>query len=297
MTTATLRGRIAALTPGGIRKAVRMAEHYGRRHKEWLQVLGEMRGASARDHTVLLGSALLAPLTSLRRLDGFEPPLPLTDIAVEVKGVGRFLVRAGTDDIIHVLSAREPAVRKALEEHLKPGDTFIDAGANIGFYSVLASRLVGPTGRVIAIEMMPPTAARLRAHLALNQCSNAIVIEHALSERAGEIVRASSSPAKFGQASIAGHAAGDPARTIVHEVETVTLDAALADCGEIALIKMDLEGAEPLALRGGAAVLARTRTMVFENNAADPEVPALLEAAGMTVDHLAASDYVARRQA
>ncbi len=295
MSAADLRRQIAARTPDFVRKRVRMAEHYGRRHKEWLQVLREMRGARSRDTLTLLCSALLAPLTSLRRLDGFEPPLPLADLTVEARGVGRFKLRAGTDDIIHVLSAREPAVRRLLEDTLNPGDTFVDAGANIGFFSVLASRLVGPKGKVVAIEMMPETAARLRHHLALNHCTNAVVVEHALSERGGEIVRATSSAKKFGQASIAAGVADNAERSIVHEVETVTLDAALTDCGAIALIKMDLEGAELLALRGANAVLARTRVMVFENNVADPKVPALLAAAGFAVAPLDGANYLANR--
>ena len=291
----SFRARMAAHTPSFVRKTVRMAEHYARRHVEWFNVLREMRGLLLRDKMVLGGSALLAPITSLRRLDGFEPPLPLADIHVEAKGVGRFAVRHGTDDIIHVLSAREPAVRKAIEDNLTRGDIFIDAGANIGFFSVLAQNLVGPRGAVIAFEMMPQTAAQLHHHFAINALPSARIIENALSDKDGETLVATSSASKFGQASIAQAFSDDATRTIRHEVKTVTLDTALADVGDIALIKMDLEGAEFGALSGATKVLQRTRAIIFENNAEDRRIPDLLAAAGFEVEHLDGSDYLARR--
>ncbi|MEZ5708018.1 MAG: FkbM family methyltransferase [Blastomonas sp.] len=291
----SLRGRLAAHTPGFVRKAVRMAEHYGRRHVEWLNILREMQGASLRDRLVLGTSALAAPITSLRRMDGFEPPLPLADIDVMAKGVGRFSLRAGTDDIIHVLSAREPAVRRVVESCLGPGDVFVDAGANIGFFSVLAQKQVGPAGQVIAFEMMPETAARLRHHFAINALPSARVIENALSDSDGDILVATSSASKFGQASISAQFSDVAERTIRHEVRTIRLDTALADTGEIALIKMDLEGAEYAALCGADAVLARTRAIIFENNAGDSRIPDLLRAKGFVVEHLDGSDYLARR--
>lgn len=295
MNMVSIRASLAARTPGFVRKSVRMAEHYARRHLEWAHVLREMRGLTVRDRLVIGGSALLAPLTSLRRLDGFEPPLPLADIMVDAKGVGRFALRSGTDDIIHVLSAREPAVRKVIEDYLQPGDVFIDAGANIGFFSVMAQQQVGPSGQVIAFEMMPQTADRLRQHFAMNALPSARIIENALSDTDGDVVIATSSASKFGQASISAEFSGDSARTIRHEVKTVTLDSALADIGAIALIKMDLEGAEYGALQGAHAVLQRTAAIVFENNADDRRIPDLLTNMGFIVEDLDGKDYLARR--
>src|SRR5260370_37638450 len=56
----------------------------------------------------------------------------------------------------------EPQVQKALMDHLRPGMTFYDVGANIGVFSLMAARLVGPEGRVISFEADPEIAARLR---------------------------------------------------------------------------------------------------------------------------------------
>jgi FkbM family methyltransferase len=58
---------------------------------------------------------------------------------------------------------------------LRPGMTFIDVGANIGYFSVLASKLVGPGGRVFCVEADPANVAILRANLSMNGCENARV--------------------------------------------------------------------------------------------------------------------------
>ena len=64
-----------------------------------------------------------------------------------------------------VAGGGEPAVQAALSKHLRPGMVFYDIGSNIGFFSLIAARLVGPRGRVIAFEADPAVAARLREHI------------------------------------------------------------------------------------------------------------------------------------
>ena len=66
------------------------------------------------------------------------------------------------------------------------GDGFVDVGANIGTYSLLARRLVGPTGRVVAFEPHPVAAARLRENVELNRIDNIEVHEAAVADVAGE---------------------------------------------------------------------------------------------------------------
>lgn len=286
-----IRSRIAANTPGFVRKAVRMAEHYGRRQVEWLQVLREMRGASPADRATLYGSALLAPLTALPRLDGFAPPRLLRDAQLVAGGL-QFRIRRGTDDIIHILAAREPQVCGAIDKLLREGDVFVDAGANIGFYSLIGSRKVGPAGRVYAVEMVPLTLAQLRDHLALNAAGNVTVIDRALADRDDQSMRVHIPPGKFGQASILD---GD-STTAAGEVLTITLDRALAGSGPIRLIKMDLEGAEFMALSGATQVLGRTHAVIYESNSRDPRIAALLEGMGFAVQPIGGHDYLAIRR-
>lgn len=285
------RQRIAALTPGLVRKLVRMAENYVHRLRAWAQLRHELMAGNPESRAVLRRSLALAPLTSLARLDSYQGPRFIKDVEVEVAGVGRFAVRAGTDDILHVMTSREPHVRRVIEERLPKGGTFVDAGANIGFYSVLAARLVGPEGRVFAFEMMPDTAEILRHHAQINAAGWIEVVENALSERNGEIVTASVEPGKHGQASIVSSASAEG--RVAVEVATVTLDTALADAGRIDVLKMDLEGAEHLALLGARQVLARTGCVVFESNDEDQRVFDLLRQHGFAVERLIAHDFIA----
>ena len=58
----------------------------------------------------------------------------------------------------------EPQESAFIRQHLKAGDVFLDIGANIGWYTVLASTIVGETGSIFAFEPRPETAARLQQH-------------------------------------------------------------------------------------------------------------------------------------
>jgi FkbM family methyltransferase len=271
-----------------------MALNYPYRLRTWLGILASLRPADWRSRKILWASAAGALLTSFRNLDAFQKPMPLGDLEVDVAGIGRFAIRAGTDDLLHLLPAREQKVRETIEQRIRPGTVFVDGGANIGFYSILAARLAGPDGRVVAFEMMPDTAAVLRRHIAANGATTIEVIERALSDRSGSRVRASVEPGQHGQASIVND--GSERRHSI-EVETITLDEALADCGAIDLIKLDLEGAEYVALQGAAAVLARTACVVFESNERDERIFDLLISSGFIVEHLEGSDFLAQRAA
>src|SRR5258708_6355023 len=81
----------------------------------------------------------------------------------------------------------EPDVANAFVTLLRPGDVAVDIGANLGYLTVLAALLVGPTGHVVAFEPDAENAARLRANLALNDCSNVTIIEKAVTNRVGDI--------------------------------------------------------------------------------------------------------------
>ncbi len=290
----TVRQKMAAKTPGGLRKVVRMALNYVHRLHMWIDILAQLRPADRQSRGTLWRSALSALFTSLRNLDEYRKPLPLGDMVLEVSGIGRFSIRAGTDDLLHLMPAREQKVRETVERCVRPGSVFVDGGANIGFYSILAARRAGPGGRVVAFEMMPDTAAVLRRHIAGNGPLAIEVVERALSDRSGRRVRASVEPGQHGQASIVKDASSGW-QTV--EVETITLDEALASYGPIDLIKLDLEGAEYAALQGAGAVLVRTRCVVFESNERDERIVELLTAAGFVVEHLEGCDFVAQRAA
>lgn len=261
---AALRVRARAWTPRPVWNLARRAHTYLRRLGDWGRVLARLRGDGPRETLKLWLSALAAPVTALRELDHWGHPVGLFDTGVEAGRGNRFVCRRRTDDLAHALAGRDGSLWPAIARHLAPGGVFVDAGANIGGLTVPAARLVGAGAQVVAIEMMPETAAQLRHHLRLNRLDWVRVVEGALSDREGAQVTASMPAGNHGQASIAAGASRRGPRVEV-AVRTLTLDRVLADLGRIDVLKLDLEGAEVLALAGGGAVLARTRCVIFED--------------------------------
>ena len=77
---------------------------------------------------------------------------------------------------LYLRGEAETLIQRILTELLRPGMVFYDWGANIGLFSLLAARLVGPTGRVFSFEPDPDTAARLERNVARNGYQNTSVI-------------------------------------------------------------------------------------------------------------------------
>ena len=83
----------------------------------------------------------------------------------------------------------EPGAAEALRNSLAPGDVFVDVGANIGYFTVLAARIVGDGGRVVAFEPHPEALGILRAAVKVNQVSHIVeVVEAAVAATAGTTV-------------------------------------------------------------------------------------------------------------
>lgn len=140
----------------------------------------------------------------------------------------------------------EPEVVHLMMRAIKPGDTVIDGGANLGYFTLLLSRLVGPSGHVIAIEPSPPNLAKLRHNLEINKIQNVEVVAKALWPKSGEAL-----PFYLteygGYDSLFSH---DKVTGTV-EVETITLRDVILQNIVPALIKLDIEGAEVEVLQCG----------------------------------------------
>jgi FkbM family methyltransferase len=138
--------------------------------------------------------------------------------------------------------------------------TVVDVGAHVGLHSLRLSREVGRAGRVIAVEPSPANASLLRKHLIWNGCQNVTVIEAAVGEEAGEIEFAfrpdPTDPGGFAN-SVAYDIGGDRARVTVTTIDEIC-------CGLAPnLIKIDIEGAELLAIRGARKVLSMSSPVLF----------------------------------
>lgn len=283
-----------------VRKTLGMCKRYVQRVLRWVIILFQVRGSSRLDQYWLLKSALFAPFHAFSALNKWQDPLLLHDCEVRVRGVGLFRLRANCDDLWHVVPWREQSIADLLRRVLRPGDVFIDAGANIGIYTVLAARLVGKLGRVISVEMMPDTAVRLDAHVLLNGLENVEVRRAALSDIGGQVVVATVHPEKYGQATIGADSQSfGTGRQI--SVRTTTLDEVTAGLHRVRLMKIDLEGAELAALRGGTALLAKADMVVYESwgrmRSKSNPVDELLESIGFELFQLDGNNWLASRVA
>jgi FkbM family methyltransferase len=148
----------------------------------------------------------------------------------------------------------EPEQTRMFEAHVRPGDTVLDVGAHVGYYTLLSAVLAGPRGSVWAFEPNPRNCAFLRRHAEINGCANVRVTEAAVSDAAGR------ARVDFGTGSGTGHLAGDGAI----EVETVRLDDFVRERGIApTAVKVDVEGAERRVLDGARETLARHRPVLF----------------------------------
>ena len=292
-----LRAKVKSILPVFVRRILRSILHYAQRIGRWFIILWQARGVNWRDQLVLFMSALAAPVLSLNKLMTWQYPILLRDADVIVRNIGRFSLRQRSDDLWHVLPHREHAIANFLKMNLRPGDVFIDAGANIGIYTVMASKLVGPGGKVIAIEMMPDTADRLEHHIYINRLDNVTVIRRALDSVSGQIVEASVVKGKYGQASIVKPSANSSVTVI--QVETITLDDVACGLNNVRLMKMDLEGAEYASLRGSAKLLGRLDYLIFESRGVlrteDASEAKLLASANFNLAVLDGNNYLASK--
>ncbi|MDH2388179.1 FkbM family methyltransferase [Streptomyces sp. HNM0663] len=170
--------------------------------------------------------------------------------------------RLDTQDLIqrylYMFGTWEPHMTAWLQSRLRAGDTFVDVGSNIGVFAVLASRLVGSTGRVVAIEASPEFHRRVREHVELNGCSNVRAVHAAVSDRRRELSFVLASSKNMGANSIVPY--DGPAESSF-EIEALPLPA-LLEPEEIArarVMKIDVEGAEGAVVRGLVPMLDQLR--------------------------------------
>jgi len=150
---------------------------------------------------------------------------------------------------------QETALLRAI---LRPGRTFVDVGANWGYFSLLAAHLVGAGGRVVAVEADPRLHARLAGNLAANELERVAAPAVAAAAAEGTLELAGHDPdaGNWGVSSLVGPRTGRTFTVRARALDDVLDDAGM---GRVDLLKMDIEGAEELALRGMRAGLARGR--------------------------------------
>lgn len=153
------------------------------------------------------------------------------------------------------LGVYEPAEVALVRSQVKHGDTVLDIGANIGYYSLIFAELVGDTGKVYAFEPDPSNFALLCQNIELNDYDNIEPIQKAVSNH-NSLLNLHLCEDNYGM-----HRIYDSICCTEHvEVEAIRLDDFFADFnGTIDFIKMDIEGAEYVALQGMQQLLIRHR--------------------------------------
>jgi len=185
-----------------------------------------------------------------------------------LKGLQRFTTRSGITYLldlgeyvqrnIFVFGDYERNTMRHVRRMIRPGDTVVDIGGNIGFYALEMARLNSP-GRLISFEPNPAAIERFKANRALNPAlSNIELVEHGLGEKPGSFTL-SFNRGNLGTAS----AFGKSDERI--EVLVDTLDAVLAAKGveRIDVLKIDIEGGELSALRGARGIIGKSTRMML----------------------------------
>lgn len=156
----------------------------------------------------------------------------------------------------------ELPVQEALAHYLKPGNVFYDIGANVGFFTVLAAKLITPTGAVYAFEPVPKNTTYIRQNIALNNFHNVTVIEKAVFNTTGQ-----------GELLVPSHPGGAALSTTTTPpdvqyamtVELISIDNLVFQqkLTPPAVVKIDVEGAEINVLQGMCRTIQEFRPIVI----------------------------------
>ncbi len=148
---------------------------------------------------------------------------------------------------------------KCCKEILKPGMVFVDVGANIGLFSLMAARQVGPEGHVYAFEPGAGNCALLRKNMEQNGYKNVTVIEKAVSDKSGTCTLYESG---FNPADHRTYHVSKGRKQVT--IQSISLDEYFPADARIDMLKMDIEGAEETAIRGMERVLGICPVLLLE---------------------------------
>ena len=174
------------------------------------------------------------------------------------------------DRHIYFWGAYEPVESFLFHSLIAPGMTVVDAGANIGQYTLLSAQAVGPGGRVLSFEPSARTFAKLKENVELNRFENVRLFPAALWDAEGKLGFRLPEPNNSGTFRYS--------KTGEVEVDAVPLGKVIGT-SRVDLIKMDVEGAEARVLRGAEALIRKYRPIILmeinrralEENGVDPE--------------------------
>lgn len=225
----------------------------------WRSAVAGGLAGPARAYVRHAPTRALKPLL-LRRL--LEPALRGRPRAFRTTTADGLVLDGDTRDMIerylYLFGVWEPALTEWLRPRLLAGRTFVDVGANLGYFSLLAAKTMGPTGRVVAIEALPATFERLQRNLRLNRADTVRAVNVAASDAPGVLtlfggeVHNSGTTTTVPGSGLAelGRVRAEPLATLLTAEEAQT----------VRVVKIDVEGAEAAVLLGLAPILSELPT-------------------------------------
>jgi len=260
----------------------------GGRLKLWFKILRKVSGTGVKMQLGLFLSAIIDTFFCL------VCPSRASSFKVYVSGLVRikdynvyFFLRKSSDDILNVLPGRELDVHDLILGLLEKNDTFVDVGANVGYYSILASKIVGKKGQVISIEPVPSTAEALNLNVKINNSRN-IKIVPKVAWKSKSIVTVCVPEGHYGWASTRTRWQGSESFT----VEAMPLDDVCNELVSIKLIKIDTEGSEYQVLQGAQETLKKTRYIILELSKDSNRIMRVLEEASFKIRKLRFPRYI-----
>jgi len=229
----------------------------------------------------------LGPLSGLmRRILNKVSPTGYTQVSISSGGAkGLKMVLDMQTEKDYWLGTYESDLQDVIKNHIQNGCVVYDVGANIGYISLLLSRLVGDGGMVFSFEALPENTSRLEENLALNGLNARVkVIPCAVVDVTKTITFL------IGPSGAMGKAAGSAGRENIHpksiQVPGISLDDFIYQEGNPPpqMVKMDIEGGEVLAFKGMSRLLSDERPIIFLELHG-------IDAARATWDSLKAAEY------
>jgi FkbM family methyltransferase len=181
------------------------------------------------------------------------------DLTIQ-EGAGQGLrFNAGTSAVSFVLGSSQRLVQDALRALLKEGMSFYDVGANVGFFTVIAARLLGRKARIVCFEPLPENCRQIRHNAALNRFENISIKTIALGKFDGEAAFWTSAEPTWGK--LAGTGTLPAKMNGEIKVPVRRLDSIVAEDNlpPPDVIKIDVEGAEVDVVLGATGILERNR--------------------------------------
>lgn len=150
------------------------------------------------------------------------------------------------DQFIYYWKCWEPDESRIVHRLLRPGDNFVDVGANVGYYTLLGSMLVGPNGSVYSFEPSPATYERLLRNIRLNTSYNITTFAKACGDHASTLPLSCISSRNPGANTLLSVKNASQRWT----VDIIRIDECLSVDKHYRLVKIDVEGFEPFVLKG-----------------------------------------------